>query len=74
MDIMTLGNKIRNYRLERGMTQVELASKAGLSQGYLSDLEKNKFNPTVPIIIGIAVALDVPITELLGISDTKKAG
>lgn len=73
-DIMTLGNKIKTYRLERGMTQVKLAAKAGLSQAYLSELEKDKFNPTVSIITGIAVALDVPIDELLGISDRKKAG
>lgn len=55
------------------MTHIELAKKAGLSQGYLSDLEKNKFNPTTPIIIGIAVALDVSVDELLGINN-KKAG
>ena len=70
---MTLGNRIRNYRLERGMTQIELAKKAGLSQGYLSDLEKNKFNPTTPIIMGIAVALGVSVDGLLGINDVKKS-
>lgn len=69
---MTLGNRIRNYRVESGMTQIELAKKAGLSQGYLSDLEKNRFNPTVTTITGIAVALDVPIAELLGINEEKK--
>ena len=70
---MTLGNRIRNYRVERRMTQIELAKKAGLSQSYLSDLEKNKFNPTISIIIGIAVALDVSVDGLLGLND-KKAG
>lgn len=70
---MTLGNRIRNCRAEHGMTQVELAKKAGLSQGYLSELEKDKFNPTTPVIIGIAVALDLSVDELLGISDTKRA-
>lgn len=69
---MTLGNKIKNYRAERGMTQIELAKKAGLSQSYLSELEKDKFNPTTPIIIGIAVALDVSVDGLLGINDVKK--
>lgn len=55
------------------MTQIELAKKAGLSQGYLSELEKDKFNPTTPVIIGIAVALDVSVDGLLGLDD-KKAG
>ena len=69
---MTLGNKIKNYRVERGMTQVELASKAGLSQGYLADLEKDKFNPTISIIIGIAIALDVSVDRLIEMNDAKK--
>lgn len=70
---MTLGNKIKNYRVERGMTQVELALKTGLSQGYLSQLEKSRFDPTAPVIIALAKALEISADELLGIND-KKAG
>ena len=71
---MTFGQKIKNRRRELGMTQIELAFITQLSQPYISMLEKGQFNPTAPVIIKLAVVLDLPADELLGISDTKKAG
>ena len=37
----TMGNRIRGLRKARGLSQVELAKKIGISQGSLSDLENN---------------------------------
>ncbi|MDE5936651.1 MAG: helix-turn-helix transcriptional regulator [Ruminococcus sp.] len=71
---MTFGQKVKNRRKELGMTQVELAFTTHLSQPYISMLEKGQFNPTAPAIIKLAVVLDLPVDELLGISNTKKAG
>lgn len=62
--------KIR--RKELGLTQKELASEVKLSQNYLSELEKDKFNPTAPIIVRLAVALTMSADELLGMNDIKK--
>ncbi len=74
MIIMTIGNRMKSRRKELGLTQKELASEVKLSQNYLSELEKDKFNPTAPIIVRLAVALAMSADELLGINDTKKAG
>lgn len=41
---MTLGDLIKNYREETGMSMDEFAEKSGLSKGYISMLEKN-LNP-----------------------------
>ncbi len=71
---MTFGQKIKNRRKELRMTQVELAFLTHLSQGYISQLEKGIFNPTAPLIIKLAVVLELPADELLGINDAKKAG
>ncbi len=71
---MTIGNRMRSRRKELGLTQKQLASEVKLSQNYLSELEKDKFNPTAPIIIRLAVALKMSADELLGINDVKKAG
>lgn len=71
---MTIGNRIKNRRKELRLTQKELAMEVKLSQNYLSELEKDKFNPTAPIIIRLAVALAMSADELLGINDVKKAG
>lgn len=62
---MTLGNRIKNRREELKLTQVELATKTELSQGYISLLEKGAFDPTAPMIVRLVVALTMSADELL---------
>ncbi len=69
---MTFGQKVKNRREELGLTQTELASKAHLSQAYLSQLENGVFNPTAPMIVRLASALALSIDCLL--LDDRKAG
>lgn len=64
---MTFGDRIRNRREELGLTQTELAEKTKLQQGYISRVERGKFEPTAPTIISLAVALEISADELLGI-------
>ncbi len=71
---MTLGNRIRNRREELGLTQNEIAEKTHLRQNYISRLENDKFEPTATVIVLLAKALNMPVGELLGINDIKKAG
>ena len=40
----TTGDRIRGIRDERGLTQDRLAELAGISKGFLSDVENNKRN------------------------------
>ncbi len=49
----------------RGMKQTELAQRAGLSQGYLSDLESGRRKGATPSLEAIANALDVPANWLV---------
>ena len=48
---MTLGQKIRNRRGELGLTQNELSEKSGISQPYISLLEKGNFNPSAVYLL-----------------------
>lgn len=58
-------NKIREIREEQGITQVELAHKAGLSMGYLSHLENgSRSNPSYQTMTRIAKALNKEIGEV----------
>ncbi|MDE6500615.1 MAG: helix-turn-helix domain-containing protein [Ruminococcus sp.] len=68
---MTFGQKVKFRRKELGLTQIELALKANISQSYLSQLENNVFNPTAPIIVRLALVLEVSIDYLL--LDERKA-
>lgn len=57
---MALGTKIRELRDELGMSQAQLAAQAGLSQGYLSQLENDEVqNPSAAVIFRLARALHV---------------
>jgi transcriptional regulator with XRE-family HTH domain len=66
MDMRKLvGDNCARIRSERGWTQEHLAERAGLSQQYLSGLERGKRNPTIVTIYELSVALAVSHLELL---------
>jgi transcriptional regulator with XRE-family HTH domain len=61
-----LGTLLKRRREARGLTQLELAKRARVAQGYISALEAGeKSNPSVAVIRKLAKALGVPVTELL---------
>jgi transcriptional regulator with XRE-family HTH domain len=63
---MALNVAIRRAREAKGMTQLELARRAKVAQGYISDLEAGtKRNPGIAILQRLAKALGVPVTALL---------
>lgn len=58
---------IRRLRTRQGMTQEELALKAKVTQGYISQLEAGtKKDIGAKVAVRLAKALGVPVTELLG--------
>ena len=62
--LLTLGQKLRSAREARQQTQVQLAAEAGISQGYLSQLEQDEREPTLSIAARLATALGVSLDEL----------
>lgn len=66
MDIRALvGRNVRRVRIEKGLTQEELAERAGTSQFYISSLESGRRNPTVVTVASLAKALGVDHLALL---------
>ena len=64
MNLTKLGEKIKNRRLELGMTQLELSEKSGVSQEYISVLENGKRNPSFTAIVHLCSALHMTTDEL----------
>lgn len=62
--LLALGRQVRTLRLKAGRSQMELAEAAGLHPTYLSGVERGRRNPTVTVLVHLAAALDVPVTEL----------
>lgn len=63
---MNLGENIKKYRKEKGLTQTELAIKSNLSKNAIYNYENNKRVPNIDILNKIASALQIPINQLLG--------
>jgi transcriptional regulator with XRE-family HTH domain len=60
-----IGAQISLRRTQRGMTSAELARRAGISKGTMSALEAGNGNPTISTLDALAVALRIPLTDLL---------
>jgi len=61
-----LSTVIRQLREQRGLTQVELAKKAKLTQGYVTMIESGaRKSPSLPVLKRLAKSLGVPVTALL---------
>ncbi len=61
-----LGKVLKARRQEKGLTQVELAKRAKVTQAYIAKLESGeKKNPSLAVIQSLAKHLDVSVTELL---------
>lgn len=72
----TAGDRIREIREEMRMNQDQLAERAGLSKGFLSDVENNKRNIGSQNLLKIANVLGASVDYLLRgeVSEAANAG
>ena len=59
-----VGERVRNYRLRAGLTQMKLAEKAGVHHTYIGQLERGEKNATLETIEKIARALNISFETL----------
>ncbi|MBE8167352.1 MAG: helix-turn-helix transcriptional regulator, partial [Shewanella sp.] len=62
---MTLGQIIKKCRVEKGLSQPELADKIGIEQSYLSKLENDKSLPSNDMLQAILLAFDIKLEAIL---------
>lgn len=60
-----VGERIRKRRLKLGWTQEQLCQKAGISKGFLSDLENDKRSVSAENLLDIARALSLSLDYLM---------
>jgi transcriptional regulator with XRE-family HTH domain len=63
--LISFGEKVREIRKEKGLSQEELAHKANLHRTYIGMIERAEKNITLVNIEKIANALEVDINELI---------
>ncbi len=69
-----LGNRIRTFRRERGLTLGQLADKSGISASYLSTIERGLKKPSIPSLKQISEALHVSPALLVHSEEEKFTG
>lgn len=65
------GITLKSLRVERGITQQDLADAAGVERNYIYYLEKGLSEPTLGVLMGLAAGLGLSFTEFA--SEIEKA-
>lgn len=63
------GQRLRDVRQRLGVTQEALALSSGLTQAYISDMERGLKVPSLTTILRLAVALPTQVMDLVGVFD-----
>src|SRR4051794_7621239 len=64
-DLPALGSNVRNLRKQRGLTLQQVADGAGLSKGFVSQVESGTATPSIASLKKIADVLGTPLAALL---------
>lgn len=59
-----MNNRLKVLRAERDWTQSDLASELGVSRQTVNAIEKEKFDPSLPLAFKIARLFDLPIEQV----------
>ena len=54
---MDIGEKLRQLRLQRGLTQEDMADRCELSKGFISQVERNLASPSIATLTDLLEAL-----------------
>ena len=69
---MTIGSNIRKMREHKGLTQCELAERAGVTQVYISYCESGRKEPSLKFCRKLAAILSCPISAIVE-TDERRA-
>jgi len=61
---LILKNRLKQARVEKGLSQQQLAELVGVSRNTISSIETGQFNPTAKLALILCIALDRKFEEL----------
>lgn len=70
MDYGMIGQQIRKYRKQRGLSQEELAERVYISTTHMSHIETGSTKLSLPVLVDIAAVLETGVDALLRVDDT----
>lgn len=67
---MNIGYKVKELRIQKGLTQEELADRAELSKGFISQLERDLTSPSIATLVDILQCLGTDLKDFF--NDTEE--
>jgi transcriptional regulator with XRE-family HTH domain len=74
MEPSGFGGRLKELRSRAGLTQPQLAERAGVSKATVADLEQGRYEPSWPMVLALAGALGVPLEDLRAGPSAPRAG
>jgi len=72
--LMNIGETIRNFRLQKGMSQGDIEKRTGLLRCYLSRVENGHTIPSLDTLARIAGAMDLPLARFFNENANENGG
>ncbi len=72
MSTLSIGSKIKDLRLENGLTQEELANRCELTKGFISQLERDLTSPSISTLQDILEVLGTTISDFFSEKEEDK--
>ena len=69
---MDIGKKLRSLRIQRGLTQEELADRCELSKGFISQVERNLSSPSIATLMDLLECLGISLAEFFNEKPAEK--
>ncbi len=69
---MDIGHRMKELRIQYGLTQQELADRAELTKGFISQLERNQNSPSVGTLLDIIQCLGMTPAEFFTDSEPEQ--
>lgn len=69
---MEIGNRVKELRIQKGLTQEELASRCELSKGFISQLERDLTSPSIATLVDILQCLGTDLQEFFSIGSEEE--
>lgn len=57
-------NRVKDFRKEKGLSQLELARSIGVSRQTINMIENNKYNPTLELCLNLAKVFNTDLNSL----------
>ena len=69
---MDIGKKIKELRIQKSLTQEELADRAELTKGFISQVERNHTSPSIATLVDILQCLGTDLKHFFGDDEDKQ--